>query len=230
MKINVKHLATFNLTVMAALIAMGCSSSSDDASSGKAASQSKESSFQISSSSFTEIRPKKRISKENTCYGENLSPPLNWSGVPYGTKSFALIVDDVDHRAGNWTHWVIYNIPSDTRGLATGIPTTTLILPDGTTQGTNDDRLPGYNGPCLPPVFVRWDDGERGAKPEPPHRYVFTLYALDTTLTLGPGATRSKLFDAIQQHIIGQTETKSKSVGITVTDHKKELGMVTSTK
>ena len=208
-----KVIAVFSLTVITVLVAAGCASSNGNASSGKAGAQEGKASFQISSSSFTEIRPKKRIPQENTCYGKNLSPPLTWSGAPPRTDSFALLVEDVDHRYVSWTHWVIYNIPGEANELTAGIPTTTRVLPDGTTQGTNDYSLFGYNGPCQPPVSKR---GKllRGARPEPAHRYVFTLYALDITLDVAPGAPRSKLLDAMDGHILAQVETTGKSQGI----------------
>ena len=203
------------------LLALGCSGS-DDADQ-PAAAQLAASDFQVSSSKFTEIRPKVRIPDEHTCYGDNLSPPLNWSGAPDGTRSLALIADDVDHRAGNWVHWILYNIPADVTELTTGIATTTDVLPDGMTQGTNDERLPGYAGPCPPPVFIRWDPGEGGATPEPAHKYVFTLYALDTELDLAAGATKSKLLDAMDGHILAQAEIVGKYQTKPTTIHKGDL-------
>ena len=210
-KANGKLLAIFSLAVVAALIAVACSSSDDDASSGKAAAQLKESSFQISSSSFTEIRPKKRIPQENTCYGGNLSPPLNWSGAPSETKSFALVSEDVDHHTGTpWVHWIIYNIPPSATELPEGIPTSTPEMPDGSVQGLNDFKNIGYEGPCPIPVEIKWGgftqerlrEEKTGAGP---HKYDFKLYALDTILDLDSGKTKFELMEAIEEHILAES-------------------------
>ena len=90
------------------------------------------------------MRPRVRIAKEYTCYGDNLSPPLEWSGAPEGTLSFALIGDDIDHHTGTWAHWVLYNIPPTVTELTEGITTSTAELPDGTVQGLNDYKNVGY--------------------------------------------------------------------------------------
>lgn len=219
-----KLAAILGLTVGAALIAAGCSSSSDDGSSGQAAVEVPASDFQVASPNFTEIRPKVRIPESHTCYAENLSPPLDWSGVPEGTLSFALVGEDVDHHSGAWAHWIIYNIPGDAAGLPEGISTSTEVLPDGTTQGTNDFRNLGYEGPCPPPTIIRWRNDQGGPQPEPAHKYVFTLYALDAKLDLAPGATRSRLADVMKDHILAQVETRGKYQVRAVTPHKQDLG------
>jgi len=209
MKTNGKLLAVFSLAIIAVLIAIGCSSSGDD-SSGKAASQAGDKSFQISSPSFTEIRPKKRIPHLNTCYGENLSPPLNWKRAPSETKSFALVAEDIDHHTGTpWVHWVIYGIPESATELTEGIPTSTALLSDGTTQGKNDFKNIGYEGPCPIPVEIKYGafteqrlrEEKTGAGP---HRYDFKLYALDTVLNLESGKTKSELMEAIEGHVLAE--------------------------
>jgi hypothetical protein len=123
-----------------------------------------------------------------TCNGEDVSPPLEWSGVPPNARSLALVMDDPDAPMGTWVHWVLYNIPPGTSSLAEGIPTgeTTLVG----TQGKNDSRRSGYSGPCPP----------RGMA----HRYYFKLYALDSDLKLPPGLRKSDLEKAIQGHILAQ--------------------------
>ena len=175
------------LTLMA-LVAWGCSGADDGDQPAAAAVPASD--LQIVSPSFSEVRPKVRIPLKNTCHGDNLSPPLEWSGTPDGTVSFALIAEDIDHNqkrdslgressapSNAWVHWVLYNIPAETTELVEGIPTTTLVLPDGTTQGTHDHKDQGYFGPCPPVSVVRYsyDFGE------PAHRYAFRLYALDSS-------------------------------------------------
>ena len=135
---------------------------------------------QLSSSAF---RDGEAIPQKYTCDGEDVSPQLSWSGLPQDTKSLALIVDDPDAPAGTWVHWVLYDIsPSESS------------LPEGAqglgTEGNTSFRETGYGGPCPP----------KGK----PHRYFFKLYALDRTLKLKPGATKSDLEKAMQGHILAQ--------------------------
>ena len=120
--------------------------------------------------------------------GQNISPALEWSGAPEGTVSFALIMEDPD--GGMWSHWVVFNIPSDVLGLAEGIPTTPTLA-SGALQGRNDFGGMGYGGP---------------SPPSGTHRYYFRLYALDTMLDLASGATRQQVINAMQGHILEQLE------------------------
>ena len=147
-----------------------------------------------------------RIPHKNTCYGENVSPPLSWSEAPEAAQSFALIAEDVGHHTGNW---VLYNIPSDATGLPEAIATSTEVLPDGTTQGNNDNKNIGYEGPC-PPPNVTSQQLESQPKVDPPHKNYFRLYALDGKLDLAPGATRDELVSAMEGHILGQADTMGK--------------------
>jgi Raf kinase inhibitor-like YbhB/YbcL family protein len=142
--------------------------------------------IQLTSTAFTEGQP---IPKKYTCEGPDVSPALSWKGAPEGAKSFALICDDPDAPMGTWVHWVLFNIPADTTGLAEDVPKK-LKLDSGAKQGTSDFKRPGYGGPCPPP-------GK-------PHRYFFKLYALDTVLDLKEGATKKDLEKAMQRHILGQ--------------------------
>lgn len=130
----------------------------------------------------------------HTCDGNDISPPLSWTGVPSEAKSLALIVDDPDapdpaapQRV--WTHWVLYNIPPDANGLPQAASTENL--PQGTREGLNDWKRTGYGGPC-PPVGR--------------HRYFHKLYALDTTLPDLGQPTKGELEKAMQGHVIGQAE------------------------
>ncbi len=122
-----------------------------------------------------------------TCGGEDVSPPLAWSGAPNGTQSLVLIADDPDAPVGNWVHWVIFNIPPSLDSLSEGITKVPVVEGIGI-QGNNDFRKIGYNGPCPP----------KGKS----HRYFFTLYALDTALNLNSGALKSDVEKAMKGHIL----------------------------
>ena len=89
------------------------------------------------------------ITRQYTCDGEDISPPLAWAGVPEGTNSLALICDDPDAPVGTWVHWVLFNMPPSTTRLPPGVPQK-KIIDHNAKQGTNDFRRIGYNGPCLP--------------------------------------------------------------------------------
>ena len=144
--------------------------------------------FELRSSAF---QPGAPIPRRHTCDGEDLSPPLAWLEAPAGTTSFALVCEDPDAPVGTWVHWVLYDLPAGARDLTAGVaPTPTRG--DGSRQGINDFKKTGYGGPCPP----------RGG----PHRYVFTLYALDTVLGLVPGATRQAVTRATAGHVLAQTE------------------------
>jgi Raf kinase inhibitor-like YbhB/YbcL family protein len=126
-----------------------------------------------------------------TCSGTDVSPVLSWTGEPASTASFALVMDDPDAPAGTWVHWVIWNVPRTTHLLPRNVMKSGT-LPDGGMQGKNGFGKIGYNGPCPPP----------GKK----HRYFFRLYALDTKLTLPPGASREQLDTAMKGHVIAKAE------------------------
>ena len=116
------------------------------------------------------ITDRGRIPRKYTCEGDDISPPLSWSGTPEGTKSFVLIIDDPDAPDPaaprmTWVHWVLYNLPSAVRELLEGI--LGEALPPGTREGQNNWRNLGYGGPC-PPIGR--------------HRYFHKLYALDVVL------------------------------------------------
>lgn len=145
-------------------------------------------SLTISSSSFPNGAD---IPKQFTCDGADVSPQLSWNDPPAGTKIFALLLDDPDAPVGNWNHWAAWNLPATVRSLPEGVAKT-AHLPDGTEQGMNDFRKPGYNGPCPPP-------GK-------PHRYYFKLFALDTKLDLKAGAGKHDLERAMKGHILAQAE------------------------
>jgi Raf kinase inhibitor-like YbhB/YbcL family protein len=133
-----------------------------------------------------------RIPAHYTCEGADVSPPLQWTDPPEGTKSLALIVDDPDAPRGTWVHWVLYDLPPTARSLLEGVPKTPN-LPGGGRQGRNDFGDVGYGGPCPP----------RG---HGPHRYFFKLYALDTEVGLPPGATVRQVQSVIDHHAIADAQ------------------------
>jgi len=128
------------------------------------------------------------IPPKYTADGANVSPPLQWDSVPEGTKSIALICDDPDAPVGTWVHWVLFNLPPETRELAENIPAD-RALPNGASQGTSDFGRIGYGGP---------------APPSGTHRYFFKIYALDTQIDLAAGAKKPQLLKAMNGHILGQ--------------------------
>lgn len=144
--------------------------------------------FELRSPAF---QPDQSIPRKYTCDGPDVSVPLRWTDPPPGTKSFALIVDDPDAPRGTWVHWVLYDLPAETRELPEGLPSQET-LPNGAKQGLNDFRRVGYGGPCPPPG--------------PAHRYVFKLYALDSQTNLKPRATKQQLLDAMKGHILAEAQ------------------------
>ncbi|UCF07149.1 MAG: YbhB/YbcL family Raf kinase inhibitor-like protein [bacterium] len=126
-----------------------------------------------------------------TCDGENISPPIQWSGLPEETRSLALICDDPDAPMKTWVHWVLYCIPPDCAELGEGVPNDEIIA-NGAKHGSTDFGSPGYGGPCPP----------RGK----PHRYFFKLYALDTMPDLEPGLTKKALLKSMKGHILASGE------------------------
>lgn len=130
------------------------------------------------------------IPKKYTCDDMNISPPLNWSSVPEGTKTFAIICDDPDAPMGTWVHWVIYNLPANINELSENVPALE-ILPNGAKQGRNDFGKIGYGGPCPP-----------GGT----HRYYFKIYALEKELDIDAGITKAELLKAIEGHILSEAQ------------------------
>jgi Raf kinase inhibitor-like YbhB/YbcL family protein len=129
-----------------------------------------------------------------TCDGGNVSPPLSWTGVPPGTKSLALIVDDPDAPdpaapQRTWVHWVVYDIPPDAAGLPQGVGP--HALPRGARMGANDWKKTGYGGPC-PPIGR--------------HRYFYKLYALDVVPPDLGQPSKAALEKAMKNHVIEHAE------------------------
>jgi Raf kinase inhibitor-like YbhB/YbcL family protein len=150
-----------------------------------------EMSLSITSTAFS---PNGEIPRRFTCEGEDLSPPLAWTGAPAGTKSFALVVDDPDAPDPAapktiWVHWVLYDLPAGATGLADGVAP--AALPAGAREGVNDWKRTGWGGPC-PPIGR--------------HRYFFKLFALDTTLGDLGRPTRAALEKAMAGHVLARAE------------------------
>ncbi len=141
--------------------------------------------MEIRSSAFKEgaIIPQKY-----SCDGLDISPQLEWSHVPEGTSTFALICDDPDAPAGTWVHWVLFDLPGDMYELPEGTPIVE-ILKNGAKQGKNDFGKLGYGGPCPP-----------GGT----HRYYFKIYALDKEIESKAGITKRELLKAMEGHILAE--------------------------
>jgi hypothetical protein len=144
----------------------------------------------LTSSAFT---PGAAMPSRFTCEGADVSPPLAWDGVPAGTKSLALIIDDPDAPDPKapkrvWVHWVVLNLPADAKGLPENAEK--AGLPKGATMGLTDFKKATYGGPC-PPIGR--------------HRYFHKLYALDTTLDL-THPTKAELEAAMKGHVLAQAE------------------------
>jgi Raf kinase inhibitor-like YbhB/YbcL family protein len=143
--------------------------------------------LKLISRAFTEGQP---IPRQYSCDGINISPPLEWSGVPKPAKTLAIIADDPDAPAGTWVHWVVYNLPADTIGMVENLPSTE-DLKGGGLQGKNDFEKIGYGGPC---------------PPSGTHRYLFKIYALDGDLPLKAGATKTEVEKAMSGHVLAQAQ------------------------
>jgi Raf kinase inhibitor-like YbhB/YbcL family protein len=133
------------------------------------------------------------IPAEHTAYGRNASPLLNWSGVPEGAKSIAVMVEDPDAPEPKpFVHWLVYNLSPYASGLPADVPPGDyLSAPAGAAQGKNSANTVGYSGP-RPPVG------------DPAHHYHFQVFALDKELGLKAGATRQDLIRAMNGHVVAK--------------------------
>lgn len=174
--------------MLALLLLAGCGGAPAPANSAPQAAatgQARSGSLQISSPAFSEGE---MIPARHTCDAENVSPPLQWAGVPPGAETLALIVDDPDAPLGTWVHWVVFNLPATTTGLPEGVAAPAM-LENGAAQGVTSFRTAGYGGPC---------------PPSGTHRYYFKLYALDTRLSLGGDASAAGLQKAMEEHVLAE--------------------------
>lgn len=144
----------------------------------------------IQSAAFANGKP---IPRRHTGDGEDLSPPLSWTGIPPSTRELVLIVDDPDAPTSEpWVHWVIFKIPAGTDGLAEGVPPVPKPnIPSGASQGRNSWKTDGYRGPAPP-------------KGHGVHRYFFKLYALDQPLDLPERADKATLLKTMAGHIVAE--------------------------
>jgi len=128
------------------------------------------------------------IPAKYTCDGQDISPPLNFDGVPKEAKSLVVISDDPDAPMGTWVHWVLYNLPPDIKGIEEKIPADER-LQNGAAHGVTDFGRFGYGGPC---------------PPSGTHRYFFKVYALNTTLELSGKVTKEDITKAMEEHILAE--------------------------
>lgn len=156
-------------------------------------SQKKETKMELTITS-TAFEAGGMIPAKYTADGQDVSPPLAWTGVPDGTKSIALICDDPDAPMGTWVHWLVWNIPPMITQLEEDTPPDAELL-NGARQGKTDFGSIGYGGPA-PPSGV--------------HRYFFKVYALDIMLDLPANSVKTDLKDAMEGHILASGELVGK--------------------
>lgn len=146
--------------------------------------------FELTSEAFEEGAT---IPVRYTCEGEDVSPPVAWSGAPEDTQSFALVVEDPNAPRGAFDHWIVYDIPPHAAALPEDLGDSPRLENLGESlQGKNDFGKVGWGGPCPPPGR--------------PHRYVFRLYALDAVPGLDPGVKREALERALAGHVLATAE------------------------
>ena len=150
----------------------------------KSDSPSSTSGLQIISPVF---RDGAQIPEQYTCRGQNVNPPLNFFNVPRNAQSLALIMHDPDAPVGDYTHWLVWDMPTDTETIAAN------SVPVGAVQGANDSGEARYMGPCPPAATGT-------------HRYMFELYALNKTLGLASGSSRDELTAAMQSHVLAEAK------------------------
>lgn len=171
---------SFILMIAVMLFSFGCKESSQE----PKQNQDIQNTIVLTSPAFNNLD---RIPAKYTGYGDDVSPPLQWSNIPLQTKSFAIVMDDPDARPLTFTHWIIFNIPAGTTQLQEAV-SKDLTLQDGSKQGKNDFGKIGYNG-SKPP------SGQT-------HHYVFTIYAIDTVLELKAGISIQEFQKAVSGHIL----------------------------
>lgn len=132
-----------------------------------------------------------KIPLKYTCDDGDISPPLIWDLIPENTESFAILCEDPDAPGGTFIHWILFNIPPDTKELPAGIKEEKK-LDNGAIHGQNDFGRLGYGGPCPP----------SGTE----HRFIFKIFALDTMLNLKSGISINQFSNAIQGHVLDKGE------------------------
>jgi len=175
------------ITILLSLALPGCSTGPRSLPPQPPAQQSpdQKNEIKVTSVAFQQGQP---IPRQYTCAGVNISPPLEWSGLPKTAKTIAIVVNDPDAPGGTWVHWVLYNVPADNIGFVENVPVSETLKAGGF-QGKNDFGKIGYGGPC---------------PPSGTHRYFFKLYAVDAELPLKAGATWAELEKALDDHVVAQ--------------------------
>ena len=135
------------------------------------------------------ITPGQLIPAQFACGGADVSPMLQWTRPPAGTRSQVLMLTDPDAPFGTFTHWILYDLPPTTTALSADLAANAQ-LPNGSMQARNDAHTVGYFGPCPPGHST--------------HRYIFHVYALNTRLPLAPGAKKQRVLQAMQGHLLAQ--------------------------
>jgi Raf kinase inhibitor-like YbhB/YbcL family protein len=133
------------------------------------------------------------IPQKYTCDGEDVSPPIMWTEVPTNARTLALICDDPDAPQKDFSHWVVFNIPSGSGALPEHVAAS-QELADGTRQGKNDFGKLGWGGPC---------------PPSGTHRYRFTLYAVDTELGIPASSSKNEVEGALKGHVIDTAQLRA---------------------
>ena len=174
----------FAITILFSLALAGCSTGPRPLPPAQQSPDQK-SEIQVTSVAFQQGQP---IPRQYTCAGVNISPPLEWSGLPKTARTIAIVVNDPDAPGGSWIHWVLYNVPADNIGFVENVPVSETLKAGGF-QGKNDFGKIGYGGPC---------------PPSGTHRYFFKLYAVDAELPLKADATWPELEKALDDHVVGQ--------------------------
>jgi hypothetical protein len=176
----------FMTFALAMLLSVAACKRSDSSRQTRAAGQQGEQSMSLTVTSSV-FKESERIPKKYTCDGDDISPPLEWSGIPKGTQSLTLICDDPDAPMGTWTHWILCGLAPDSTGLPEDVRLETR-LPSGARHGMNSWHRLGYGGPCPPP-------GK-------PHRYYFKLYALDTLINPPGSPDKVAVEKAMEGHVL----------------------------
>jgi Raf kinase inhibitor-like YbhB/YbcL family protein len=181
------RIRAFAFTVLSSLALLGCGTRPQPLPPEPPAkpSPNQKTEIKVTSAAFKEGQP---IPPQYTCDGVNVSPPLEWSGVPKTAKTIAIIADDPDAPSGAWVHWVLYNLSAENIGFVENVPASETLKAGGF-QGKNDFEKIGYGGPC---------------PPSGTHRYFFKVYAVDGELPLKAGVTRAELEKALEGHVVAQ--------------------------
>ena len=173
-------------------------------------------SMEVTSPAFAEDErlPVDYVCQKTNPKGLDKSPPLMWTGVPQGTKSIALLLEDADFLGGPRAYWLAYAIPPDVTDLPEAASSTDP-LPAGARHGINDLGLAAYSAPCPPLNLIRQSSRftRRGLQGGGPHRHHYRIYALDSEVDLAAGATKMELLQAMDGHILAAGQLTAQYLG-----------------